>query len=179
MTNATKTIEEYLKPSLQSIVNIALSCKVVELGPLLRIVFSGAPVVSTKVESKVTFSNPFHHIPYSVSSYPMLCIIIFHTPYHHISCFPFHCFRPQYPHQRRDKVKSHNSYVHKWLTLHYPRVLYTDFWNLTADGVNRTSDGFHSLSDINVIKATYLLNIMDKMAENNSWYIVQPYSRNA
>ena len=29
--------------------------------------------------------QPYHHITYSISSYPILRIIIYHTPYHHIS----------------------------------------------------------------------------------------------
>ena len=44
------------------------------------------------------------------------------------------------------------------------RVLYIDLYNLTLDGVSRTSDGFHSLSDVNMIKASYVLNIMDAMS---------------
>ena len=35
--------------------------------------------------SRITmYHNPYHHIPYPVSSYTILRIIISHTPYHHI-----------------------------------------------------------------------------------------------
>jgi hypothetical protein len=127
MTNASRTIEEYLSPNLRYLDNLVATCKLVALGSKLRVVYSGAPVVDLRVESR-------------------------------------------YPHQHRDKVKIHNALVHKWLGTNYPKVLYIDFWNLTADGVNRTSDGFHSVSDINMIKATYILNVMDGMrSEEGAW----------
>ena len=34
--------------------------------------------------------TPYHHISYSVSSYPVLHIIISHTPYHHIPHYVSH-----------------------------------------------------------------------------------------
>ena len=36
--------------------------------------------------------------------------------------------------------------------------------------MNRTSDGFHSLSDINMIKSNYLLNVMESLAVSISYY---------
>jgi hypothetical protein len=36
--------------------------------------------------------------------------------------------------------------------------------------VNRTSDGFHSLSDVNMIKASYVLNVMDSMSRPGGSY---------
>jgi hypothetical protein len=36
--------------------------------------------------------------------------------------------------------------------------------------VNRTSDGFHSLSDINMIKSNYLLNVMESLAVSIPYY---------
>jgi hypothetical protein len=42
----------------------------------------------------------------------------------------------KYPHQNRDYVKRHNLQVRNWLAEHYSSVLYLDFWNLTADGIN-------------------------------------------
>ena len=33
----------------------------------------------------IIYHTPYHHIPYSVSSYTILRIIISHTPYHHIT----------------------------------------------------------------------------------------------
>lgn len=70
----------------------------------------------------------------------------------------------KYPHQHRSLIKVQNLYIHRWLDRYYPRVLYIDLYNLTLDGTERTSDGFHSLSDVNMMKATYVLNLMDGMS---------------
>ena len=75
-----------------------------------------------------------------------------------------------YPQQHRSNVKIHNLHIHGWLVNHYPHVLYIDVYNLTKNGTDHTSDGFHSLSDVNMIKASYILNVMDAMSRNGSWY---------
>ena len=49
--------------------------------------------------------TPYHHIPYSVSSYPILPIIICHTPYHHI---PYSVSSYTIPHI----IISHTPYHH-------------------------------------------------------------------
>ena len=75
-----------------------------------------------------------------------------------------------YPQQHRSNVQIHNSIVQRWLKEYYPYVLYIDLFNLTKNGTDHTSDGFHSLSDVNMIKASYILNVMDAMSRNGSWY---------
>ncbi len=75
-----------------------------------------------------------------------------------------------YPQQHRNNVQIHNVHVRQWLDDNYPYVLYVDIYNLTKNGTDHTSDGFHSLSDVNMIKASYILNIMDAMSLHDTRY---------
>jgi hypothetical protein len=127
-TNATHTINNYLQPALAKITRLINSCTInPSLGSKMRVIYIGAPVVSSHIEKL-------------------------------------------YPQQHRSNVKIHNLHVHGWLVNHYPHVLYIDVYNLTKNGTDHTSDGFHSLSDVNMIKASYILNVMDAMSRNGSWY---------
>ena len=75
-----------------------------------------------------------------------------------------------YPQQHRNNVKIHNVQVRQWLADNYPYVPYIDMYNLTKNGTDHTSDGFHSLSDVNMIKASYILNVMDVMSLHDIRY---------
>jgi len=74
----------------------------------------------------------------------------------------------KYPHQNRANVAEFNKNMATWLKEHHPRVESVDFFNLSAESVNsgRTADGFHSLTDVNLLKAVTVLNIMHRMALN-------------
>ncbi len=52
--------------------------------------------------------------------------------------------------------------MQNYLVQHFPKVVILNYWNLSDVFVqqNRTSDGFHSLSDSNLIKSMMLLNAM-------------------
>ena len=66
----------------------------------------------------------------------------------------------RYPHQDRINASIFNAQMRNYLYQSYPEVTYLDFWNITKDAEDRTSDGFHKLSDINMMQAVTLLNIM-------------------
>lgn len=70
----------------------------------------------------------------------------------------------KYPSQRRDRVARYNDEVAAWLHQEYPLAMTLNFYNMTLEAVNRTSDGFHSLTDVNVMKVTSILAMMDRMA---------------
>jgi hypothetical protein len=69
----------------------------------------------------------------------------------------------KYPHQNKEYVHSYNTETAKWLYENYPQVISLDFWNLSAEALDHTSDGFHMLTDVNLIKATTVLNLMHQM----------------
>jgi hypothetical protein len=68
-----------------------------------------------------------------------------------------------YPFQHRSQALQFNIEVEKWLHHHHPHVVFLDPWNLSRASLNRSSDGFHFLTDYNIITATTLLNLMDRM----------------
>ena len=64
-----------------------------------------------------------------------------------------------WPHQSRDRQKAFNSYVSAWLAqLGIPTL---HFFNLTLEAA--TSDGNHYLSEVNMLKASAILNVMHIM----------------
>lgn len=74
----------------------------------------------------------------------------------------------KYPHQKRENVEEYNRDTANWLKEHYPNAESVNFYNLSAESLDRTSDGMHSLTDVNLIKAMTVLNIMHHMARNSS-----------
>ena len=63
----------------------------------------------------------------------------------------------RYPHQRREWTASFNDEIAQyWLEKHNVKTF--DVWNLTKNAP--TSDGYHHLSDVNIVKALYVLNYM-------------------
>ena len=62
-----------------------------------------------------------------------------------------------YPHQSREAAKVFNSYLAAEATkLSVPLF---DYWELTNEAA--TSDGFHHLSDVNLLRALYILNFLE------------------
>jgi hypothetical protein len=71
----------------------------------------------------------------------------------------------RYPHQDKASVQAYNRDVANWLKKSYPKLIILDFWNLSAQALDRTSDGFHQLTDVNLIKASTVLNLMHQMSK--------------
>lgn len=69
----------------------------------------------------------------------------------------------KYPYQSTAHVKNFTEKIELFLKTEYPRVLIVDFFNVSYDAIlnNRSSDGFHMLSDVNVIKAMTVINLMN------------------
>jgi len=70
----------------------------------------------------------------------------------------------KYPHQAPKYGLAHNRGIAEYLGNEFPSAKMISFWNMTMEAANRTSDGFHHLTDINLMKAMILINIMDLMA---------------
>jgi hypothetical protein len=70
----------------------------------------------------------------------------------------------KYPHQNKGHILDFNAKMKQWFTQHHPEVLHVQYWNVSNDASARTSDGFHPLSDINLLKAVTTLNIMHHIA---------------
>lgn len=70
----------------------------------------------------------------------------------------------KYPHQTREVYMATNKIVTDYIWQTY-RVHFFDFWNLTRNAM--TSDGYHYLSDVNLLKAMYILNYMTFRSFNN------------
>ena len=64
----------------------------------------------------------------------------------------------KYPMQSRELAAVFNDETREYLQRANVSVLSLDFWNLTLDA--ETSDGFHGLTDVNMMKALALLNVM-------------------
>ena len=67
-----------------------------------------------------------------------------------------------YPHQKRENIAAFNSRVSHYLQSSY-QVDFFDVWNLTKDAPS--SDGYHYLSDVNIVKAMYVANYLDMLSE--------------
>ena len=66
-----------------------------------------------------------------------------------------------YPHQSREHMLVFNEQIDRYFREEHADmgVVIMDVWNLTKDA--RTSDGTHYLSDVNLVQAAYVLNIME------------------
>ena len=78
-----------------------------------------------------------------------------------------------FPHQNREKVRAYNDHIRNWLHATHPSVIFLDPYNITLNAVSdpvspRTSDGFHFLSDVNVLQANVLLNLMHVFTVNRN-----------
>jgi hypothetical protein len=81
-----------------------------------------------------------------------------------------------YPQSHHDNVHKYNRQMALWFRgeefqSSFPllKVYLLDFWNITSQNVNQTSDGFHSLTDTNLVKATTTLNLMKLIADNHNY----------
>mmetsp|Transcript_16459 Transcript_16459/g.27507 ORF Transcript_16459/g.27507 Transcript_16459/m.27507 type:complete len:430 (-) Transcript_16459:91-1380(-) len=80
----------------------------------------------------------------------------------------------EYPQQRIDKIEAFNVQVKAWLADNHPRVVFLDPFNVTRvamsppAGSPRSSDGYHFLSDFNILFANTLLNLMHTFSTNSS-----------
>lgn len=68
----------------------------------------------------------------------------------------------QFKHQSNEHAAKFYAAVHNYLAENYPSVKLLNLLSLTSEGINR-SDGFHSFSDINLLKAMMVLNAMKLM----------------
>ena len=81
----------------------------------------------------------------------------------------------RFPYQNTSAVIRFNARVEELVNLTYPTlpIVTMDFLKVTewaiADG--RTSDGYHFLSDVNLIKAMSILNVMERMAVEQSFNV--------
>lgn len=66
----------------------------------------------------------------------------------------------RYPHQRREVITIVNNDLAQYWQEQY-NVKTFDVWNLTKNAP--TSDGVHYLTDVNLVKALYVLNYMDQI----------------
>ena len=69
----------------------------------------------------------------------------------------------RFPRQTRENATIFNEEMAVYWARQPFDVTILDWWNLTANV--QTSDGFHSLSDVNLVKATHLLNMMDLLSQ--------------
>lgn len=66
----------------------------------------------------------------------------------------------KYPNQDKALAAVFNHNVSTWLRANHPRVHFLDPWNITREATQRTSDGCHSLTEVNFLLALTLLNMM-------------------
>jgi hypothetical protein len=73
----------------------------------------------------------------------------------------------KYPWQSRASTQNFTEKILLFLKSEYPRVVIVDFFNVSYDAIlnNRTSDGVHTLSDVNIIKAMTILNLMNYVVD--------------
>jgi hypothetical protein len=69
-----------------------------------------------------------------------------------------------YPNQSRENATLFNSEMEVLISDRFPKskgfnITFLNFWNMTRD--SQSSDGFHYLSDVNLVKAMVLFNHMD------------------
>jgi hypothetical protein len=74
-----------------------------------------------------------------------------------------HTMDAAWPHQNRDIIANKfNPTMQQLIAEHGVDIKIVDWWNLTADA--QTSDGFHHLTDVNLMKALHLINVADLFA---------------
>jgi hypothetical protein len=66
----------------------------------------------------------------------------------------------KYPHQNHHKAAHFYHIVDLFLQSFHPNVQLINFLALTKEGNNRSHDGYHSFTDINILKAVIVLNHM-------------------
>jgi hypothetical protein len=71
-----------------------------------------------------------------------------------------------YPHQSRENATEFNGYLQQFNQEHQLQFHTLDWWNLTKDA--QTSDGFHFLSDVNVIMAQYIFNLAKQLSKQTT-----------
>ncbi len=73
----------------------------------------------------------------------------------------------KYPDQSDARTLAFNQDLGANLAKDFPEVVFLNLWELSREFVlgNRTSDGFHSLSDSNLIKTMMLFNAMKLMLQ--------------
>ena len=71
----------------------------------------------------------------------------------------------RYPTQEAHLSDLFNQQMKSWLHKHYPYVVFLNPWSITKEAVNRTSDGFHFLSDTNMLFGLTMLNLMNIMVD--------------
>jgi hypothetical protein len=65
----------------------------------------------------------------------------------------------RYPHQSRENALLFNEQMSLAIQETIPKITIIDWWNLTLD--SQTSDGFHYLTDVNLLKGMHFLNIIN------------------
>jgi hypothetical protein len=70
----------------------------------------------------------------------------------------------KYVNQTPELAHHFNTVVRNYLRDNYAHVKFVDMWNLTLGALDRTSDGFHSMTDVNVMKVMFLFNAMNFLA---------------
>jgi hypothetical protein len=68
-----------------------------------------------------------------------------------------------YPRQSRECTRVFNEEMASWFHTNGVNVTVLNFWNLTADA--QTSDGFHNLLDVNLMKAFYVLRVAQMLKQ--------------
>lgn len=81
----------------------------------------------------------------------------------------------KYPHQSDSNSIYFTKRLHELMKQYYPAVpvVIIDFLSITKEAIDdgRTSDGYHFLSDINLMKAMTILNVMRAMAEDPTFAV--------
>jgi hypothetical protein len=68
----------------------------------------------------------------------------------------------RYPHQSRENATLFNEEMNAQVQEAIPNVTIIEWWNLTLDA--QTSDGFHFLTDVNLLKANHFLHVIKYLA---------------
>ena len=69
----------------------------------------------------------------------------------------------RYTFQHRAMAFQFNIEIEQWLHRNHPHVVFLNPYNLSRASIDRSSNEFHFLTDYNLITATTLLNLMDRM----------------
>lgn len=70
----------------------------------------------------------------------------------------------KYPDQERSSAARFNREVGNYTDYNVKNSMFLNFWKLTLEATGRTSDGFHSLTDVNLMKMMITLNVMNFLA---------------
>ncbi len=72
-----------------------------------------------------------------------------------------------YKDQTDGRSSGFNHEMDTYLRASFPQVAFLNVWNLTHESLNRTSDGFHQVSDVNLIKVMTILNTMKALHDRD------------